>query len=53
MAAQSGLEFRFDIAKPVNTLLAHRFLQLAKTKNLGDDAEEALFKAYFTEGGKT
>lgn len=50
MAAQSGLEFRFDIAKPANTLLAHRFLQLAKTKNLGDDAEEALFKAYFTEG---
>lgn len=50
MAAQSGLEFRFDIAKPANTLLAHRFIQLAKTKNLGEEAEEALFKAYFTEG---
>ncbi|HUH74994.1 MAG TPA: DsbA family oxidoreductase [Chitinophagales bacterium] len=49
-AAKSGLEFRFDIAKPANTLLAHRLIQLAKTKHLGEAAEEALFKAHFTDG---
>ena len=50
MAEQSGLEFRFEIAKPANTLLAHRLIQLAKTKKLGEKAEEALFRAHFTEG---
>ncbi|HSY60843.1 MAG TPA: DsbA family oxidoreductase, partial [Cytophaga sp.] len=29
---------------------AHRMIQLAKTKGLGDAAEERLFYAYFTEG---
>jgi protein disulfide-isomerase len=33
-----------------NSFKAHRLIQLAKTKGLGDAAEEALFKAYFTEG---
>lgn len=50
MAAQSGLEYRFDIAHPANTFLAHRLIQLAKTKGKGIEAEEALFSAYFTEG---
>lgn len=50
MAASVGLEYKFDIAKPANTFLAHRFIQLAKTHGKGSDAEEALFSAYFTEG---
>ncbi len=50
MAAQTGLEYRFDIAKPANTLQAHRLIQLAKTQDLGGEAEEALFSAHFTEG---
>lgn len=50
MAAQSGLDYHFDIAQPANTFLAHRLIQLAKTKGKGADAEEALFSAYFTEG---
>ena len=29
---------------------AHRLIQFAKTKNLGNAIEEALFKAYFMEG---
>jgi protein disulfide-isomerase len=29
---------------------AHRLLQLAKTKGLSNEAEEILFKAYFTDG---
>src|SRR5690606_10429472 len=28
----------------------HQFIQFAKSKNLGDQAEEHLFKAYFTDG---
>ena len=28
----------------------YRLIQFAKTKGLGDQAEEALFKAYFTDG---
>lgn len=50
MAAQAGLEYRFDIAKPANTLQAHRLIQLAKSQGLGNEAEEALFSAHFTEG---
>ena len=50
MAAQAGLEYNFDIAQPANSYLAHRFIQLAKQKGLGNEAEEALFNAYFTAG---
>jgi len=50
MAKASGLNYQLDIAKVANTLKAHQLIQLAKTKSLGDAAEEALFKAYFIEG---
>ena len=50
MAKSSGLNYQLDIAKVANTLKAHQLIQLAKTKSLGDAAEEALFKAYFIEG---
>lgn len=50
MAAQVGLEYRFDLAKPANTFLAHRLIQLAKSLGKGEEAEEALFKAHFTDG---
>lgn len=53
MAAQEGLEYNFDKAVLANSFDAHRFIQLAKTKGLGDEAEERLFKAYFTEGLNT
>ncbi len=46
-----GLDYNFDKAVVANSFHAHRLIQLAKTKGLGDAAEEALFKAYFT-GGK-
>lgn len=45
-----GLDYHFEKAKIVNSFDAHRLIQLAKTKGLGDAAEERLFKAYFTEG---
>jgi predicted DsbA family dithiol-disulfide isomerase len=49
-AKQVGLEYNFDKAVMVNSLKAHKFIQLAKTKGLGDQAEERLFLAFFTEG---
>lgn len=53
MAAEEGLEYHMDKAVVANSFDAHRLLQLAKTKGLGDQMEEQLFKAYFTEGKNT
>ncbi len=53
MAAEAGLTYDFDKAVIANSFDAHRLIQLAKSKSLGDAAEEALFKAYFTEGRDT
>lgn len=50
MAKQAGLEFRLDKSVIVNTQKAHRLIQFAKTKNRANEAEERLFKAFFTEG---
>lgn len=49
-AKEVGLEYNFDKSVMVNSLSAHKFIQFAKTKGLGDEAEEKLFLAYFTEG---
>lgn len=53
MAQNAGLDFNFDIAKVANSFKAHRVLQLAKRKNLGDELKEALLNAYFTKGKNT
>ncbi|MES2268347.1 MAG: DsbA family oxidoreductase [Bacteroidota bacterium] len=50
MAAEVGLTYNMDNAVVANSFNAHRFTHLAKKHKLGDAAEEALFKAYFTEG---
>lgn len=50
MAANAGLDYNFDIAKVANSFKAHRVLQLAKRKNLGDELKEALLEAYFIKG---
>ena len=49
-AKQVGLEYNLDKAVMVNSLNAHKLIQLAKTRGLGDQAEERLFHAFFTEG---
>lgn len=49
-AKQAGLDYNFDKAVIANSFNAHRMIQMAKTKGLGDAAEERLFYAYFTEG---
>lgn len=47
-----NVDLKLDFAKsiPANSFNAHRLLHLAKTKNLQDEAEEALFYAHFVEG---
>ena len=50
MAKQAGLDYHLDKSVMVNSQKAHQLIQFAKTKNLGDQIEERLFKAYFTEG---
>lgn len=50
MAAELGLKYDFNKAVVANSFDAHRVLQLAKTSGRGDEMEEQLFKAYFTEG---
>lgn len=50
MAEQAGLAYDFDKAVVANSFDAHRIVQFAKEKGKGDEMEERLFKAYFTEG---
>lgn len=49
-AKAAGLTYNFDKAVIANSFNAHRLIQMAKSKGLGDAAEERLFYAYFTEG---
>ncbi|MGZ3752663.1 MAG: DsbA family oxidoreductase [Mucilaginibacter sp.] len=50
LAAQLGLKYDFDKAVVANSFNAHQLGHLAKKHGLGEAAEEALFKAYFTDG---
>jgi predicted DsbA family dithiol-disulfide isomerase len=49
-AAGEGLQYRLDIAKPGNTLDAHRIIHLAATYGRQAAMKERLMAAYFTEG---
>jgi predicted DsbA family dithiol-disulfide isomerase len=53
MAAEEGLKYNFDTAIVANSFDAHRLVQMAKAEGKGGDAEEQLFKAYFTDGKNT
>jgi len=50
MAIEVGLDYNMDQAVVANSFDAHRLVQFAKTYDKGDEAEESLFKAYFTDG---
>ena len=50
VAREVGLNFNSEKSIVANSFNAHRLIQLAKTKSLGNEMEEALFKAYFEEG---
>lgn len=50
MASEIGLEFNMNKAVVANSFDAHRLIQFAKTKDKANEMEEALFRAYFTDG---
>jgi len=49
-AKQAGLDYHFDKTVMTNSFKAHCLIQFAKSKGKGDEMEERLFKAFFTEG---
>lgn len=50
VAAEVGLDFKLDKSVVANSFKAHRLIQLAKTKSMGNEIEEELFKMHFMEG---
>ena len=50
LAKEVGLEYNFDKSIVANSFNAHRFTHYAKQNGKQNEAEEKLFKAYFTEG---
>ncbi len=50
MAAEVGLTYHMDQAVVANSFDAHRFTHYAKLNGVGIEAEEQLFRAYFTDG---
>lgn len=50
VAADAGLEYRFDLLKHTNTVKAHELLHFAKEQGRQPEMTERLMAAYFTEG---
>ncbi|HEX8994850.1 MAG TPA: DsbA family oxidoreductase [Ktedonobacterales bacterium] len=50
LAADEGLDYHLDEAKPSNTFNAHRLLHLAAERGKQAEVKERLMRAYFTEG---
>jgi len=53
LAAKVGLVYDFDKAIVANSFNAHRLVHFAKHHDKQNEAEEQLFKAYFTDGKNT
>lgn len=49
-AAEEGIDFQWQKAKPGNTFNMHRLLQYAQTQGLATELDERFMHAYFTEG---
>ncbi len=49
-AAQDGLEYHFERARPANTFLAHQLVHLGAARGRQDAVKERLLRAHFTEG---
>ena len=50
MAKEEGIEFNWENANSGNTFNAHRIIHLAQSLNLGNEAKEAFFYSYMTQG---
>ncbi|MPM95996.1 hypothetical protein SDC9_143152 [bioreactor metagenome] len=46
---EAGIDFNFENQKIANSFRGHLLIQLAKTKNLANEIEEALFAAQFID----
>ncbi len=49
MAKEVGLDFNLGDSVLANSFRAHKLIQMAKSEGLGDEIEEALFKAHFED----
>jgi predicted DsbA family dithiol-disulfide isomerase len=50
VAAEAGLDYRFDLLKHTNTVKAHELLHFAREQGRQHEMAERLMSAYFTEG---
>ena len=50
VAANAGLQYRFDLLQHTNTVKAHELLHFAKAEGRQHEVEGRLMSAYFTEG---
>ena len=50
MAKEEGIEFNWEHANSGNTFNAHRIIHLAQSLNLVNEAKEAFFYSYMTQG---
>lgn len=50
VAAEEGIDFQWQKAKPGNTFNMHRLMQYAQTQGLATQLDERFMHAYFTEG---
>ncbi|MEO5649291.1 MAG: DsbA family oxidoreductase [Ginsengibacter sp.] len=50
VAEEVGLNFDFEKSVVANSFNAHRLIQFAKSQEKGNEVEEELFKAHFTDG---
>lgn len=50
MALEEGIEFNWKNANSGNSFNAHRLIHLAQSKGLGNEAKEAFFYSYMTQG---
>jgi len=48
-AREVGLEYRLEVARPGNTFDAHRLIHFAGSRQVGDQANERIMQAYFSE----
>jgi predicted DsbA family dithiol-disulfide isomerase len=50
VAAEDGLDYHLDVARPGNTFDAHRLIHLAQAEGRQGEMKERLMAAYFVEG---
>jgi len=52
LAAESGMTYRLEDARPVNSFDAHRLMLFAEDRGVGEPVRERLMRAYTAEGAR-